>query len=44
MKKAKTAFKYDEDTVQLFKKFYEALRKAGVTNIHIKKERKEVKQ
>jgi hypothetical protein len=41
--KEKILFKYDEDTVQLFKKFYEALRKAGVTNIHIKKD-KEVKQ
>jgi hypothetical protein len=34
--KAKEAFKYDEDTVKLFKKFYKALRKAGVSNIIIK--------
>ena len=32
----KTAFKYDEDTVKLFRKFYEALKKAGVSNIIIK--------
>jgi hypothetical protein len=37
--KAKQTFMYDEDTVKLFRKFYEALQKAGVKNIVIKKEK-----
>jgi hypothetical protein len=41
--KEKKPFKYDKDVVKVFQKFYEALRKAGVTNIHIKKD-KEAKQ
>ena len=38
--KAEKTFKYDKDVVKLFTKFYEALRKAGVNNIHIKKDMK----
>ena len=38
MKIKKQAFKYDQDTVELFKKFYEALSKAGVSKIIIKKD------
>jgi hypothetical protein len=34
--KAKETFKYDEETVQLFRKFYEALKKAGVSKVIIK--------
>jgi hypothetical protein len=36
MKKLKTAFKYDEETVKLFRNFYQALKNAGVSNIIIK--------
>ena len=41
MNAKKQAFKYDEDTVKLFKKFYEALSKAGISKIIIKPENKE---
>ena len=41
MNAKKQPFKYDEDTVKLFKKFYEALSKAGVSKIIIKSENKE---
>jgi hypothetical protein len=39
MNAKKQAFKYDEDTVKLFKKFYETLSKAGVSKIIIKKDK-----